>query len=153
MQVHFICRGNVFRSLIAEAYLNSLNISGIKVISSGIVAKEYGESNIPVIKFTLDFLKQKSLEKYAKTNWDQLTQKRICKEDINICMNQRVYDECKGHILLPKNTVIWDIDDTGETKPIPTTKKELLEQTEHIYQKIKNRVDKLVKVTIKSSKL
>jgi predicted protein tyrosine phosphatase len=35
MNIHFICRGNVLRSLIAETYLRSLELPNITVISSG----------------------------------------------------------------------------------------------------------------------
>ena len=35
MIIHFICRGNSFRSIIAEAYLKSRRLDGLKVISSG----------------------------------------------------------------------------------------------------------------------
>lgn len=35
MNIHFVCRGNILRSVIAEAHLKSLNLEGITVISSG----------------------------------------------------------------------------------------------------------------------
>ena len=38
MIVHFICRGNAFRSIIAEAYLNSLKFENLKATSSGTAA-------------------------------------------------------------------------------------------------------------------
>lgn len=38
--IHFVCRGNNFRSRLAEAYLNSKKLPGIKVISSGIEAEK-----------------------------------------------------------------------------------------------------------------
>jgi protein-tyrosine-phosphatase len=143
MQVHFICRGNAYRSLIAEAYLKSLKIPNLDVISSGVVAKEYAKPNIPVIRFTLDYLKLKGLNKYAKTHWDQLTQDRINNEDINVCMNQRVFDERENKVKLPLDTIVWDVDDTGEIEPVPTSDQELLIQTEKIYQKIKDKIDNL----------
>lgn len=34
MNIHFICHGNVLRSLIAETYLRSLGIDGVNVASS-----------------------------------------------------------------------------------------------------------------------
>ena len=35
MKIHFICRGNVLRSLIAETYVRSLNLDGVTASSSG----------------------------------------------------------------------------------------------------------------------
>jgi len=144
MQVHFICRGNVYRSLIAEAYLNSLRITNLKAISSGIVAKEHSKLNIPVLRFTLNYLNKKDLGKYTKTHWDQLTQNRLSNKDINICMNQIVYNECSDRIVLPNNTIIWDIDDTDETENIPKTNEELLDYTEKLFTQIKSNIDRLI---------
>ncbi len=38
MIIHFICRGNSFRSIIAEAYVNSLKFKNLKATSSGTTA-------------------------------------------------------------------------------------------------------------------
>jgi hypothetical protein len=127
----------------AEAYLNSLKIPNLRVISSGFAAKEYSKSNIPVIRFTLDYLEQKGLKKYAKTRWNQLTQDRLCDKDITICMNQIAYNEVNGRVVLPANTIIWDIDDTGEKEDAPETDEELLAYTEKLFSQIKSNIDKL----------
>jgi protein-tyrosine-phosphatase len=145
MQVHFICKGNVYRSLMAEAYLKSLRIPMLQVISSGFAAKKYSKSNIPVIRFTLDYLNQKGLKKYAKSQGNQLTQNRLNDKDITICMNQITYNECSSRFALPSNTIIWNIDDTDEVKSSPKTDEELLAYTEKIFAQIKSNTDRLIK--------
>jgi hypothetical protein len=46
MLIHFICRGNSFRSIIAEAYLNSLRIKGLRILSSGTAAASDKAKNL-----------------------------------------------------------------------------------------------------------
>lgn len=45
MHVHFICRGNSFRSIIAEAYAKSLGLKDMIFTSSGTIARRRGTSN------------------------------------------------------------------------------------------------------------
>jgi protein-tyrosine-phosphatase len=61
MRVHFICRGNVYRSRIAEAYLKSLELEGLEVLSSGTIARERSEFTKPIAESTLKFLCQNTL--------------------------------------------------------------------------------------------
>jgi protein-tyrosine-phosphatase len=95
MIIHFICRGNSFRSVIAEAYLNSLGIKGSRVLSSGTTAASDKARNLVYHRMTLDLLDRHGIREFAKAGYgDQLTQSRLEKADITVCMNQRVYDEC-----------------------------------------------------------
>ena len=56
MIIHFICRGNSFRSIIAEAYLNSLEIKDSRVLSSGTAAAPDKARNLAYYRMTLDLL-------------------------------------------------------------------------------------------------
>src|SRR5262249_37678397 len=115
MIIHFICRGNTFRSIIAEAYLNSLELKNLSVLSSGTAATYYKARNLANHRITLDLLGQHGIRRFAKAGYgDQLTQSRLDKADITVCMNQRVYDECLRCVTLPASPRVWSVADIGE---------------------------------------
>lgn len=144
MKVHFICRGNVLRSLIAETYLKSLNIDGVGTISSGTNVNWDDPQEREYFANTLSVLKRHSIELYAKLNAEQLTQERIDNShDIIILMNQRVVDEAAKIVKLPSNTFNWEIIDIGEGHRTTSGSRESYE--EEIFQEIKQKVDDLIK--------
>lgn len=146
--VHFVCRGNSFRSRIAEAYLKSLNIKGITVISSGTVAKEYSNVNGLLLPYTKEVLVAHNLLKYDKSKWDQLTPSRVSNKDITIFIGQQSYKEAKAKKMIHNNYTVWDIPDINENymgtlTPSPTDKnfKDFLDLT---YNRIKLAVDNML---------
>lgn len=115
MVVHFICRGNAFRSIIAEAYLNSLNMPGLTVLSTGTVASQYKELNSVNFPKTLSLLQKHGIQQHAKDHYaDDTTQEAIDKSDIIILLNEAAYNEAAGRFKLPGNAYVWDITDIGE---------------------------------------
>ena len=143
MTIHFICRGNVLRSLIAETYLNSLQLNNITVTSSGTVTDQFKDSDKPFFASTLQLLKHHGIESFAKAEPQQLTQQRVDNQDLTICMNQIVVDEAVKIVTLPGNTRNWNICDIGEgTRIIQDGDRHNYE--EEIYQEITNKVDQLV---------
>jgi len=149
MIIHFICRGNAFRSLMAEAYLNSLELKNVRVISSGTVAEAYRQSNTDnrVYQITLSIFKSYGIDKYAKDHFgDQVGKNSHIVGDVVICMNQVVYDEL---IMLtkdvPSTVSIWDISDYGELGNETGDHDNMVHQFEETFPLIKNRVDDLVK--------
>jgi protein-tyrosine-phosphatase len=143
MKIHFICRGNVLRSLIAETYLRSLQLPTITTSSSGTNVNLDDPIERGYFANTIDVFKRHGIEKYAKDTSHQLTQERINNQDITICMNQRVVDEAKPLVILPENTINWDIVDIGEGHRIVPEDKQLYE--EEIFKEITSRVDDLVR--------
>lgn len=145
MIIHFICRGNSFRSIIAEAYLNSLEIEQSSALSSGTVAALNKESNKAYYQKTLELLDVHGIREFAKDGYgDQLTQSRLEKADITICLNQRVYDECLQHVSFPASPHIWSVADIGEPGRISHSESETLRYREEAYQEIATNVDRLV---------
>jgi protein-tyrosine-phosphatase len=69
MIFHFICRGNCFRSIIAEAYLNSLGINDASARSSGTVAAAEKAKNLMHYRTTLDLLEQHGIREFAKDGY------------------------------------------------------------------------------------
>jgi protein-tyrosine-phosphatase len=143
MNIHFICRGNVLRSLIAETYLRSLQLADVTVSSSGTNVNLTDPTEQGYFANTIALFKHHDIEKYAKDTSHQLTQERADGQDVTICMNQRVVNEAKSLVALPKNTINWDIVDIGEGHR--TISEDIRLYEEEIFREIVVRVDKLVK--------
>ena len=143
--IHFICRGNSFRSIIAEAYLNSLEVKGWSVLSSGTTAASDKARNLVYFRKTLALLEKHGIREFAKAGYgDQLTQARLEKADIAICMNQRVYHECLQIVAFPASPRIWSVADVGEPGRIAYAESEEQIYREEAYRQIVENVDRLV---------
>lgn len=148
MAVHFICRGNAFRSIIAEAYLNSLEIKGLSVLSSGTVAALDKARNLAYYKRTLDLLEKHGIREFAKSRYgDQLTQSRLERADVTVCVNQRVYGECLQRVSFPARPLIWSVADIGEPGRISSADSERQLYREDVYQEIVENVDRMISDT------
>jgi protein-tyrosine-phosphatase len=142
MNVHFICRGNVLRSLIAETYVKSLNLKGVNVLSSGTNVDWSDETEREYFFNTLELLDKHGIKSYAKSFAEQLTQERADNKDITICMNQRVVDEAAKLVVFPGKVMNWNIIDIGEGTRI--VKGNRLSYEEEIYKEITDGIDELV---------
>ena len=145
MIVHFICRGNTYRSILAETYLNSIELDNIKAISSGTVARDHSEANKPFAKVVRTVLKENDLATYVKDGWDQLTTERLQMGDIVIFLNNNVKKECEKLFGLPKKFVVWDITDIDEATPMPTSEKDIYTAVQTTLLLVESDVDDLVK--------
>jgi protein-tyrosine-phosphatase len=143
--IHFICRGNAFRSIIAEAYLNSLEIKDSSVLSSGTTAAAHKAQNLAHYKMTLELLGRHGLREFAKAGYgDQLTQPRLDAADITVCMNQRVYEDCLKCIAFPASPRVWSVADIGEPGRISAVESERELYREEAYREITEHVDRLL---------
>lgn len=147
MIIHFICRGNIFRSLIAETYLKSLQIPGITTLSSGTIADETRESNheLGYTANTRELLARHDLAGHAKPRAEQLTQERLTDDQLVICANQIAYDEAVAIAQLPESTIIWDVTDIGEGTRIANSVDQRKRYEEEVFVEITALVDELVR--------
>jgi len=157
MKIHYICRGNVVRSLTAEAYTNSLGITGAEASSSGTVADQdrHEQFTIDHRARTVEMLKRHGLNKTIKTTIDQVTQPLVDTHDVIVCVNQRAYDEASKIVNLPDETIIWSVDDIGEGER-RAKDDDRTESEEAIFSEVKTQVDQLIdklglSSTVKSS--
>ncbi len=143
MRIHFICRGNVLRSLTAETYLRSLNLPNVESISSGTNV----DFSIPQERIyfnnTLELLGRHGIRQFAKDEPNVLTQERIDASDIVVIVNQRAFDEAQKLVELPKSTIMWSVVDIGEGNRI-ATEENRVELEELIYAELTAAVDDLV---------
>ena len=143
MTIHFICRGNILRSIIAEAYVKSLNLKDISVVSSGTNVNWDDPLERTYFARTLSLLESHGLQSFAKQRPDQLNQDRIdAYHDVIVLMNQRVFDEAEAITILPKTAITWDIGDIGEPGRLDVNNLE--DDEEHIFREITQKVDALV---------
>ncbi len=143
MNVHFICRGNVLRSLIAETYLRSLNIKNVNAMSSGTNVNWNDPLEREYFANTMVVLDRHGIKSFAKSLPEQLTQERLENQDVVVLMNQRVVDEASELVELPANTRNWGIVDIGEGDRADQSNREIYE--EEIYKEITNGVDDLIR--------
>jgi protein-tyrosine-phosphatase len=143
--IHFVCRGNSFRSIIAEAYLNSLRLGNLTALSSGTAAEVDKAGNLGAYAETLRLLAKNGIREFAKAGYgDQLTQARLAGAGVVICMNRRVYDECRRMVTLPGGTRIWSVADLGEPGRIARTEEAKTRCRDEAYREIAEAVGQLV---------
>lgn len=145
MIIHFICRGNAHRSMMAEAYLKSLGLPSIEVISSGTVADVFRESNKAHAPHIMARIDKFGVADYAKQEPDQLTQERLDSADITICLNKIVADECKQMFNMPSDTIVWDVSDVNEGQRIVKPGEDHYQFVGETYEEIAHNVDELIR--------
>jgi protein-tyrosine-phosphatase len=141
--VHFICRGNGLRSIMAEAYLKSLRRPDLEVISSGTVAEDFIRQGMPVSRHALQLMEEKGLREFAKDYREQLTQERVKPGDMTICMNQIVADEAAKIVKLPADTIVWQVMDLHEGERIPHSEADEISFIKQMFSEITHNIDTL----------
>ncbi len=126
-----------------EAYLKSLKLPNVSVMSSGTIADKVREENEPNIPRLITILDKYGVGQLVKRHPEQLTQERAGEGDITICMNQIVADEAQAMVSLPSNTEVWDVDDEEEGQHVINPGENPFKYAEEIYEKVVGHVNKL----------
>jgi len=141
MNIHFVCRGNTYRSRLAEAYFNSLALPNWSAISSGIEATR--DLNGPITPYAAKVIADHGLTLYGKSGWTQSTKEDLEASDIVVFLNEDVYRDC-CHVINPelKKFYVWGIEDV---EVIPDDRSEMDPITEAIFARIVEEINGLVK--------
>ena len=125
MKIHYVCRGNVYRSRMAEAYTKSLGIRH-EVSSSGIQAKLGLNGNIDPV--TLEELNKDGIAHLVTDTWQQTTQSMLDDADVVVILSKSLRDAMEDEYVIDESkTRVWDIPDV-----------------DGVYEKIKSNVDSLI---------
>lgn len=112
MHIHFVCRANIWRSRIAEAYAWHLlkELPAITVDSSGIEAGFNVTGGLPA--HTESLLERYELLAHASETTQQTTQELIDAADSVVFANKDVYQDAKLMFRISDQaTSVWDIPD------------------------------------------
>lgn len=136
--IHFICNGNTFRSRLAEAYFNSLNIKNYKAESSGIKANE--NWNGPITWLAMKIIKENNLVSYMSYSWKQtnLDVLKRCNMVVYFENTHKKYcNEVVGY--RSHNEIVLNIVDLDIAGLNDDLQKIML--AEQVYQKIRDKID------------
>ncbi|HIA92037.1 TPA: hypothetical protein EYO12_02875 [Candidatus Saccharibacteria bacterium] len=145
MNVHFICRGNAFRSFIAETYLRSLQLPDVSVSSSGTIAADYKQPNEKYHALVVAELETLGYSDFINPKWAKTTtQAMLDTADICILVNSIVLEELHGKHFAVSNYHVWDIDDYDEGANRTDQSRTHLSVIKKTIPKIIQRVDDFV---------
>lgn len=137
--IHFVCRANIFRSRIAQAYLRS-KYKNLNVISSGVDANKNEKGS--TAWHTEYLLKKHKLKKYDVKDWQQTNQALIDQSDFIVFMASDVYKDAQKIIDLGnKQYRVWEIVDILRPTNLNNDKK----RAEEVYKTITQNVDALTR--------
>lgn len=145
MHIHFVCKGNTFRSKTAESYARKIikynELDNVEVSSSGCKAKN--NWNGPVTWIALRLIKNNKLLPFLKLGWIQTSQEIINSVDFIVFMHSNVEELCKTKFKIGNEYVVWDISDID--LPMGTLEEDYegMLKSEDIFDKIKSNVDAL----------
>lgn len=110
IKIHFVCRGNVYRSRIAEIYVKSLGLTDVDVSSSGIEASWYAKDFIaPWTKYAAQ---QNQLDISLSPISHQTNEQTLANSDIIVFVNTDVYkDALKKYNFNTAKSLVWKIAD------------------------------------------
>lgn len=145
-KVLFVCRGNAFRSIIAEAILRSRQLPDVVSLSAGSVAAQFYHQNGNGYEGARKVLAEHGIDNSMKDHYgDQLTQELLDSVDVVILLNDIVRREAEAaRLTLPSYTQIWSVVDIGEAGRIPKDEEEHTKYKEELFVEISSLIDNLV---------
>ena len=140
MLIHFVCLGNVYRSRLAETYLNAKQLTDVTVVSSGINAID--NNNRPISWLTQRLYEVYKLVPFQKSLWTQTTKELLDSADLTIFFAKEYQQYCVDNFGYKSNNFeIWEIEDLDVNMKEHMEK---IKKTEETFELIKQKVDDLV---------
>lgn len=145
--IHFVCRGNVHRSRLAEAYMRRLALPDFTFSSSGVEAHRYPTNTKS--RFTEIVLNhQPQLRKTMSPKRTQTTPELLQAPDVVICLDKSVYDDALRLFAIdPRKTQVWHVEDIDKRVARAGTTLDDLESVtafeDDIFSKIRQECNRL----------
>ena len=112
-KIHFVCRGNTYRSRLAAAYMATLLDDRFAISSSGIEADRSKQVTTSA-SYTKATAKVHKLTHQIDTHKTQTTTKLLDAADVIVFMNKDVYDDAlREYELDVRKCLVWDVADIG----------------------------------------
>jgi isopentenyl-diphosphate Delta-isomerase len=139
-KIHFVCKGNIFRSRLAEAYAKSIGGDKYDVSSSGTVAAKYPPDFLS--PWTTKIAGECGLTEWLSKAREQTTEDKLQDADIVVFLNKNVYEDAKAlYEFSDSKTLVWRVRDWDEWKfKIPDSQK-----LKRSFKSIKSNVSILLK--------
>jgi protein-tyrosine-phosphatase/8-oxo-dGTP pyrophosphatase MutT (NUDIX family) len=110
IKIHFVCRGNVFRSRLAEAYARSILGDEYEISSSGIEATRYPQNFLS--PWTKILSNEHGLTKYLTHHRTQTNSDLLNSQDIIVFMSKDVFEDAQtAYDFEPLKSVVWRVND------------------------------------------
>jgi protein-tyrosine-phosphatase/8-oxo-dGTP pyrophosphatase MutT (NUDIX family) len=120
--IHFVCRGNTYRSRLAAAYMDTLVDERFVITSSGIAARDAAQRTVE--SYTKATAKAHGLRHGIAGRNRQTTNEDLVNADVIVFMNKDIYDEALRRFTVDtRKTLVWQVRDMG-----PAVKQHALEQ-------------------------
>jgi len=148
MKVHFVCTGNVYRSRLAEAYLNSKQLPGVDVSSSGILADLEYDYDGPINWSAMRLIFKYSLTPFMSLTPTQTTLELLHNADLIIFMQGNHHQFSRQELgWVGTNYEVWHIEDmdrsTGYEDIEDFVNPKVIPLSEETFEKIREKVDDL----------
>lgn len=149
MIIHFVCRGNAYRSRLAEAYLGSKRIANIISTSSGIEGELGKKLNGPIAWYAARIVQYYSLVPFMSLNPKQTSKGLLDDSNLVIFFDRKYLQNCQKKFDFKGPYELWeipDVDDYGLTKDNQTKEDDLkkMEISQKTFDEIKKRIDDLI---------
>ncbi len=144
--VHFVCRGNSFRSRLAAAYFAALVDGQFRITSSGIAAAQGKVKTAEA--YTKAIAHKYDLHHGISNHTVQTTGKMLADADVVILLNKDVYEDAlKEFDIDIRKTLVWHVADVSETAKRQVlavhSEQALLDLAAPAFAEIRRRCDEL----------
>src|SRR5688500_6660253 len=112
-KIHFVCRGNIYRSRLAEAIVLNLRNPKVVVSSSGISIED--NPGITIAPYAAYAAGHYKVDDVLVRNKTQTSNSELRSADIIVFLSEDVYEDAKKlYHLNSDKCVIWNVQDMGE---------------------------------------
>jgi len=146
--IHFVCRGNTFRSRLAAAYLDTLLDGRFMTTSSGIGAGVSIADVETIQPYTRAVAKAHKLTHEMSKRKTQTTNELLDEADVIVFLNKDIYnDALNEYVFDSRKVLVWNVRDVDVSsryrKLVRPDEQILVEIASDIFRKIRHLCDKL----------